>query len=84
MPMTPFIGRADFVAHVGQELALERGAAQGVVAGLGEFGLDLLALDDLLMQDAVGLGQLRGAFLDARFEVLLRAADNIFCLLCAR
>ena len=48
MPMTPFIGRADFVAHVGQEL------------GLGERGfLELLVERD---QGGVALDQLLLAF----------------------
>ena len=72
-------GRANLVRHVRQKLALERGAAQGVVAGFGEFGLDLFAFRDLLVEDAVGLGELRGAVLDARFEVFLGAADDLFC-----
>ena len=74
-------GGADLVAHVGQELALELGAGERLVARLGQFALDALTLDDLLMEDAVGLGELGGAVLDARFEVFLRAAHHVFGLL---
>ena len=74
-------GRADFVAHVGQELALELGAGERLVARLGQFALDALAFDDLLVQDAVGLGELGGALLDAGFEFLVGAAHHALGLL---
>ena len=77
----PVHGGADLVAHVRQELALERGGAQGRVAGLGEFFLNALPLGDLLMEDAVGLGELGGTVFDARFQVLLRSADDLFGVL---
>ena len=46
MPMTPFIGRADFVAHVGQELRLGQG---GFLELLVEGDQGGVALDELLL-----------------------------------
>jgi hypothetical protein len=38
MPSTPFKGRADLVAHIGQELRLGEVGALGAVAGLDHLG----------------------------------------------
>ena len=68
------------MAHVRQELALEFRAVEGVVARFGELILDLLALDDLLMQHAVGLGELRRPFAHPALEFFLGAAHDFLRL----
>jgi hypothetical protein len=46
-PVTPFSGRADLVAHVGQELALGAVGAFGLVARLGHGLLGALSYGDV-------------------------------------
>ena len=79
--MMAFSGRPQFVAHVGEELALDTGGlglrhvADNLCIGTANFFLNPLPLLDLFLQGDIRLCKFGGAILDAAFESLIEANE---------
>ena len=69
-------GRADLVAHVGQELALGPVGRLGRLLRRLQLHFRLLALGDLTLQLLVGHVQVRGAFRDAEFKGVVGPVES--------